>query len=118
MEQASQPQGPVDAEVPAFSRFRSLVDGRGVFREPPLALTPAQKGILGRGTLPPGRREVFAELFLYECACTLSVHNKQLLMAFSVPSSQCEAVTGGFLYPTVKWLFSSEGEKWPVGRCE
>lgn len=53
MEQASQPQGPVDAEGPAFSRFRSLVDGRDVFREPPLALTPAQNGTLGGELLNP-----------------------------------------------------------------
>lgn len=102
MEQASQPQGPVDAEGPTFSRFRSLVDGRGVFRELPLALTPAQNGILRRGTLEPGRREIFAEHFLCEHVCTFSIHNKQLLMTFSVPSSQYETVMGGFLYPTVK----------------
>ena len=66
----------MDAEGPAFSRFRSLVDGRGVFREPPLALTPAQNGILRRGTLEPGRREIFAESFYVSvCAHFQSITN-------------------------------------------
>lgn len=88
-----------------------------MFREPPLALTPAQKGILRRGALEPGRREIFAERFLCERACTFSIRNKQSLMTSCVPSSQYEPVTGGLLYPAVK-LFSSEGDKWPMRRCE
>lgn len=89
-------------KVPPSVDSEGLVDGRGVFREPPLALTPAQTGILRRGTLKPGRREIFAERFLCEHACTFSIHNKQLLMTYCVPSSQYEPVTGGVLYPAVK----------------
>lgn len=103
MEQASSLRGPVDAEGPAFSRFRGRGGwGRIYVREPPLALTPAQKGILRGGELLNPEGGDLAELFYTSVCAHFPVHNKQLLMTFSVPSSQYETVTGGFLYPTVK----------------